>query len=293
VPGHSRGNVIVRPLENGLPAEIRGAAPLPRRGTRAAKRTLERCDAALEQGARREMEKNVMLNRWVSKGLVGLLCMGALAGCSDEAMSTEEATAAEGEDDGAGATSEGTSAPENDLAVAAQQLGGFSHLLPRRGSVNDVIEGQFLGSGMLYAMNLRTGALVDAITASFYTPSLANNRFSTGDPFFARGPAGGTAGSAMPKLVCPAGFAAYGLYGRSGNRLDQLGLICAQIGNDGRPIESTVRAIGAYGGTGGTFFFDTCGAGKWLSGMAVHIALKSSGTNKIVSAVQGFCSNAS
>lgn len=236
-----------------------------------------------------------MWNRWLSKGLVGLLCMGALAGCSAEAMSAEEASDAEGEAGGAGdgAATEGAGAEESDIAVTAQQLGGFSHLLPRRGSVNDVIEGQFLGSGMLYAMNLRTGALVDSITASFYTPSLPSNRFSPGDPFFARGPAGGTAGSAMPKLECPGGFAAYGLYGRAGNRVDQLGLICAQAGNDGRPIESSVRAIGAYGGTGGTFFFDTCGAGKWLSGMAVSIALKSSGTNKIVSAVQGYCSNAS
>jgi hypothetical protein len=239
------------------------------------------------------MEKNAMLNRWVLQGLVGVVSVCAWAGCSAGAMSVDEGIADESGRNVDGVANETAGADPNDIVATAQELGGFSHVLPRRGSLNDVIEGQFLGSGMLYAMNLRTGALVDAITASFYTPSLPNNRFSTGDPFFARGPAGGTAGSAMPRLECPAGMAAYGLYGRAGNRLDQLGLICALIDAAGRPVESTARAIGAYGGTGGTFFFDTCGAGKWLSGMVVSIALKSSGTNEIVSAVQGFCSNAS
>jgi hypothetical protein len=141
-------------------------------------------------------------------------------------------------------------------------------------------------------MQLRTGALVDAVSASFYTPSNPNNRYTPGDPFFVRGPAGGSAGSSQPGLECPAGFAATGLCGRSGQRLDELGLLCAQIGNDGRPIVSTQRAVGAFGGTGGTAFLDTCGAGKWLSGMTVTVALKSSGTNKIVSSIQGYCSNA-
>ncbi|MET0591392.1 MAG: hypothetical protein ABW133_01750 [Polyangiaceae bacterium] len=230
-----------------------------------------------------------MSNRWLSKCLVGLLSISTWAGCAADATSANE----EAGEENAGTTEPTSDDGKRDVGATSQALGGFSHLLPRRGSVNDVVEGQFLGSGMMYRMELRTGALVDAISATFYTPRLANNRFSDGDAFFRRGPAGGTAGSAMPMLECPGGFAAVGMYGRSGNRLDQVGLICAQIGGDGRPVESTVRAMGAYGGTGGTFFFDTCGAGKWLSGMAVSIALKSSGTNKIVSAVQGFCSNAS
>lgn len=200
----------------------------------------------------------------------------ALAGCAvdDAELSEREGTEAEAE-------LEGTS----------QALGSFSHVLPKRGGSHAIIESQFHGFGMLYSMQLRTGVLVDAVSTSFYTPTNPNNQFTAGDPTFARGPAGGTAGSPAPALTCPSGFAAQGLYGRSGGRLDMLGLVCTQIGSDGKPIESAQRAIGAYGGSGGTFFYDVC-AGTWLAGINLEIALKSSGTNKIVSSVQGYCANA-
>lgn len=180
-----------------------------------------------------------------------------------------------------------------EIAGASQALGGFARVLPKRGSADEIVESKFLSWGMLYSMQLRTGALVDAVSASFYTPSGADNRFRPGDPVFTRGPAGGTAGSPAPLLQCPAGFAATGLYGRSGKRLDMLGLVCSQIAADGRPVKSTERAVGAYGGQGGTFFFDTCGEGEWLSGLMIQVAMKTSGTNKIVSSVQGYCASAS
>lgn len=176
-----------------------------------------------------------------------------------------------------------------DLALSTQELGNFAHLLPKRGSDDAIVESRFLGWGMLYAMQLRTGALVDAVSASFYTPSSADNRFRAGDATFTRGPAGGTAGSSAPLIQCPAGFAANGLYGRSGKHIDMLGIVCAQIASDGTPLKSTERAVGAYGGQGGNFFFDTCGEGEWLAGAVVQAAMKASGTNKIVSSVQGYC----
>jgi hypothetical protein len=228
-----------------------------------------------------------MSDRRVSKSFVGFFAACALAGCAADATSSGDEL-----DPESGEIADKDADPsQNDLGVDSQALGGFSHLLPRRGTRNDVVESRFLGSGMMYSMQLRTGALVDAVSASFYTPSLPNNRYSDGDPFFARGPVGGTAGSAQPRLECPPVFAATGLYGRAGNRVDQLGLVCAQIGVDGLPVLSTQRVVGAFGGAGGTAFFDTCGAGKWLTGIAVDVALKSSGTNKIISAVQGSCSN--
>jgi len=230
-----------------------------------------------------------MFHRSIWKGLAGFLSASALAGCSAEALSEGEAPVTEASDTADPSSGEGNT----DVGATAQPLGAFSHLLPQRGSQKSIVESHFLGSGMMYAMQLRTGALVDSVSASFYRPSLANNRFTTGDPFFVRGPVGGTAGSLQPRLECPAGYAAFGLCGRSGDRIDELGVICAQIGGDGGPVVSTQRGIGAFGGTGGTPFVDTCGAGKWLTGMNVSIALKSSGTNKIVSSVQGFCSNAS
>ncbi len=230
-----------------------------------------------------------MFHRSMWKCLAGFVSAWALAGCSAEALPEGEVPPTEPSDVADPSSGEGNT----DVGATAQPLGAFSHLLPQRGSQKAIVESRFLGSGMMYAMQLRTGDLVDSVSASFYTPSLANNRYTTGDPFFVRGPAGGTAGSAQPRLECPAGYAAFGLCGRSGDRIDQLGLICAQIGVDGRPVVSTQRGIGVFGGTGGTDFVDTCGAGKWLTGMNVTVALKSSGTNKLVSSVQGFCSNAS
>jgi hypothetical protein len=82
------------------------------------------------------------------------------------------------------------------------------------------------------------------------------------------------------------------MYGRSGAHVDMLGLVCTQIGADGKPIPSTEKAIGAHGGAGGTFFYDVCPASEWLGGMNVQVASKSSGTNNIVGSVQGYCAAA-
>jgi hypothetical protein len=278
----------MRSLPTDREARISGPAPILLGGMRAATQegVRERREGARASSLGANGEKH-MSRRRISKILVGFLGAFALAGCTAEAMPPGDGPVSEGDAPADRGIDEG-----QDLGATSQPLGSFSHVLPRRGSLNNIVDTRFLGSGMTYAMVLRTGDLVDAVSASFYTPSNPNNRYTPGDPFFLRGPAGGTAGSEQPRLECPAGFAAFGLCGRSGNRLDELGLLCAQIGSDGRPIVSTQRAIGAFGGNGGTPFIDTCGTGKWLSGMMVSVALKSSGTNKIVSAIQGYCSNA-
>lgn len=219
----------------------------------------------------------------VWKSVAGLLSATVLWGCmAESADPTDDALPSE---DTAETAEEG-------LGTSSQALAGFSHNLPRRGSEEEIVETAFLGYGMMYELSLRTGALVDSVSATFYTPSNPNNQYTSGDPRFARGPVGGTAGSAQPKLVCPAGYAAHGLYGQAGKRVDMLGLVCARIASDGRPITSDFKVVGAYGGTGGTFFYDTCGEGKWLAGMFVGVALKTSGSNKIVSYVKGYCGNA-
>lgn len=214
----------------------------------------------------------------LSAGLFAL----SLAGCAGES------------DSAAGADQPEDVATEADskVAIAEQALGGPAGVLPLRGTTPGIVESKFFGSGMVYAMNLRTGALVDQLTVHFYTPTRADNRFSPGDKTFSGGPFGGTAGSAQPTTTCPGGYAAHGLFGGAGKHVDRLGLVCARIGSDGLPITSDVKVLDAWGGSGGTFFFDVCGAGKWLRGIAAGAALKSSGSNKIIGFVQGYCANA-
>jgi hypothetical protein len=230
-----------------------------------------------------------MQNRKTGKIMVGVMSAIALAGCAAEGADVPDAQQ-NGAEQAVGTETTDTQDPETGLTT--QALGSFSHHLPRRGSEEGVVETMFLGYGMMYELSLRTGALVDAVSASFYVPSSPSNQHTPGDKLLARGPAGGSAGSLQPKLVCPGGYAAHGLYGQAGKRIDLLGLVCARIARDGRPLASDFKVVGAYGGTGGTFFYDTCGEDSWLAGMIVGVAPKSSGSNKVVSSLKGYCGSA-
>ena len=226
----------------------------------------------------------------MTEGKVSMLVaagIAALVGCASDVDQNDE-TNGLGLDHPAAVMEE----VAGEVESAEQALGSPAGVLPLRGTAEGIVESKFLGRGMVYSMNLRTGQVVDQVKVHFYTPSRADNKFSSGDPTFTGGPVGGTAGSAQPTTTCPASYAAYGLFGGSGARVDRLGLVCARIGNDGRPMTNDVKVLDAWGGPGGTFFYDVCGEGKWLSGMVVAAALKSSGSNKIISFVQGYCSNA-
>jgi hypothetical protein len=259
-----------------------GVSQLFRTGTTGAQGALQRIDTCRGERAK----GTVMFISQKLMKIVRSIAASMLIGCAAGAASPSELEKYEVDTEEAG---EG----EDEVGVSMQALGGFTQHLPKRGSDKRLVDTEFLGWGMLYAMELRTGALVDAITTSFYTPSNASNRFSPGDPVFTRGPVGGTAGSKAPLLTCPGGYAASGIYGRSGAHVDMLGLVCAEAGSDGRPIKSTERAIGAYGGQGGTFFYDVCPEGQWLGGIMAEVAAKSSGTNNIIGSVQGWCASAS
>jgi hypothetical protein len=228
-----------------------------------------------------------MKERKVSMMVSAALTAAALVGCAADVDQVDRASGSE-VDQPAAISPDG----DSQVDMAEQALGSPAGVLPLHGTAQGIVESKFLGRGMTYAMRLRTGSLVDQVTMHFYTPSRADNLFSPGDPTFIGGPVGGTAGSAQPLTTCPAGYAGYGLFGGSGKHIDRLGLVCARIGSDGRPVTSDVKVLDAWGGAGGTFFYDVCGEGKWLSGMVAGAALKSSGSNKIISFVQGYCNNA-
>jgi hypothetical protein len=208
-----------------------------------------------------------------------LLLFGSLVGCATPIDSEGAA--------GDAASSVGTDAG---VASTAQELSTIvRRRLPIRGSFAAPLTGsKLLSFGMMYSMTLRTGALVDRITASFYLPSQPDNLFRPGDQFSSSS-FGGTAGGLQPAQTCSGGFAAIGLRGRAGQRLDAFGLICAQILANGEPNLSNLQFHPVQGGSGGTAFSDLCGAGEWLGGLNVWSARKSSGTNDIISAIRGVC----
>lgn len=75
---------------------------------------------------------------------------------------------------------------------------------------------------------------------------------------------GGSGGSANT-LSCGAGYVAVGLVGRSGPYVDRLGLLCSYLYPDGSL--GTAYDFGTWGGTGGTYFADTCPSGQMLVGI--------------------------
>ena len=212
---------------------------------------------------------------WIAAWLLA----GSLFGCATPI----DAEGAAGE----GAADVGIDA---DVASTAQELSTtVSRWLPTRGSFDAPQTGsRFMGSGMMYNLTLRTGDLVDRVTSSFYVPSQPDNRFHPGDPSFTMA-FGGTAGGPQPAQTCSAGFAAIGLRGRSGKRLDALGLVCAEIRTNGEPNLNNLQVHPRQGGSGGTAFTDLCGAGEWLGGLSVWSARKRSGTNDIISGIRGAC----
>jgi hypothetical protein len=222
-----------------------------------------------------EQEKLMTRRTRITTLLARCLLAGSLLGC-----------AAEVDTDGLGSTVDDAS----EVDVSSQAL--TSHVrrtFPRRGSLEStIVDSEVLAYGMLYRLTLRTGDLVDRLSADFYVPSQPDNLFRPGDPLVSR-VIGGTAGGPKPSQNCDAGYAAVGLRGRAGKRLDALGLVCARIRSNGEPNLSDLQYLPVQGGPGGSAFFDLCQAGEWLGGMSAWAARKSSGTNDVVSAIQGVC----
>jgi len=92
---------------------------------------------------------------------------------------------------------------------------------------------------------------------------------------------GGSGGSPM-SIVCPNNYVASGLQGRSGERIDQISLICSNLINNGTLGQSMV--VGAQGGNGGAPFILNCQPNLALTGLNGRAGEK-------VDQVQGHCAS--
>lgn len=157
-----------------------------------------------------------------------------------------------------------------DLDSAGEGIGVLEQALGGPGSISPLLTvggsggGEFdmTSGGVIYGLALRTGQRVDQLSYAYYLPSNPDNVYRAGDPVGSMGPQGGNGGTHRGWQYCPAGYGAVGYYGRAGARLDNFGLICANLRN----LNQT-WAMPAFGGSGGSAFSDRCDFSGLLVGL--------------------------
>lgn len=162
--------------------------------------------------------------------------------------------------------------------VTARHLGapGTTRPLPERGgSGGSAVPG--LRGAVIYGIQMYTGRLVDKLQLAYYVPSGADNQYRSGDFYASLGPVGGGGGTWHDWQYCPSGFGAIGIQGRAGDKLDALGLLCANLANPAQQVSLQV-----YGGGGGNGFFDTCNNTELLTGVNLRAGTK-------IDRIQGYC----
>lgn len=134
-----------------------------------------------------------------------------------------------------------------------------------------------LRGGVIYAIQVNTGRLVDRISLAYYIPSNPDNRYRQGDFVGVLGPHGGSGGTFHDWEYCPTDAGAVGIQGRAANKVDAVGLLCKSLLN-----ESIQVSLPVYGGPGGQAFYDDCGNGRLMTGVNIR-------TGSVVDQIQGIC----
>lgn len=215
-----------------------------------------------------------MIRRIVTT-ILGLGLLSAATGCApaDEVENLSDEETVSDEDT---LSDDGTEPVET--AVAEQGLGAPSsqYSMPERGGSGGSPVPSLQGA-IIYAMRVNTGRLVDQINLAYYVPSRSNNIYTPGDYYNTLGPIGGTGGTWHDWTYCPDGFGAVGIQGRAADKLDAVGLICADLRNNANRVTLTV-----YGGPGGQGFRDTCQNNYLMTGVNLRAA-------RVVDRIQGIC----
>jgi hypothetical protein len=152
--------------------------------------------------------------------------------------------------------------------------------LPAQGGWGGTFTGH-AGSGVMYAVKVRSGAYVDSLRIAYYLPSNPDNRFRNGDFYGEIGPFGGSGGADNPWVSCPAGQGVLGIRGASGSLVDRLSIICGDVTNPD-PWSSSNFLSGFYGGGGGGWFDTRCAPGYLLDAFNLR-------SGNYVDQIQGVC----
>jgi hypothetical protein len=138
-----------------------------------------------------------------------------------------------------------------------------------------------VGTGVIYAVQVNSGAYVDRIRFAYYLPSAQDNYYRAGDYVGTTQALGGSGGGVNPWFTCPGGRGIIGLRGASGAFVDRLGVICGDV-NHPDPNSAFNVYSDLWGGGGGGWFQDTCRPGDLITGFD----LRSGG---YVDAIQAIC----
>lgn len=125
------------------------------------------------------------------------------------------------------------------------------------------MKGKFLPLAVISMMALAPACIMDEEGWGEESLAAKSSEMSVSDRTFnlpARGGRGGRTGS----INCASGHVAVGIYGGAGRLIDNLGLICALLNDDGSLSAS--YDTGSQGGSGGNAFRLTCPAGRAIVG---------------------------
>ncbi len=162
--------------------------------------------------------------------------------------------------------------------VSMLQLGapGTQYTMRERGGSGGSPAPSLRGS-VIYAMRVNTGRLVDQVNLAYYVPSRSDNLYRSGDFYDVLGPIGGSGGTYHDWTYCPGGYGAVGIQGRAADKVDAVGLICADLTNSSRRVTLPV-----HGGSGGQGFYDECAQGYLMTGVNLR-------SGRVVDRIQGVC----
>jgi hypothetical protein len=156
--------------------------------------------------------------------------------------------------------------------------------LPQRGGYGGTYSGHVTPAAVIYAVRVRAGDKIDNIAFGWYQPRRADNLFQTGDGYGQTGFYGGGGGTDRGWWYCPSGQGVIGIRGSAGDVLDRVGVICGDVNNPD-PYNPFNTYSPLWGGGGGSWFEDKCGAGRLVDSFNVRAAT-------LVDMVQPICVNA-
>jgi hypothetical protein len=175
-----------------------------------------------------------MSSKTVSAALAGI----ALIGCAVD------------ENTDPGATEE--------TGVVAEPLGVNEYYLGAHGGSGGFFNGHVMPAAVVYAIQVNSGSKVDRVTFFYYQPTNEDNTYA--GESLANASFGGNGGSNWnDAFICPLGQGVVGIYGASGSKVDRIGVVCSDVTHPD-PFSSANTYSPTWGGNGGGFFDDRCGA---------------------------------
>lgn len=115
-------------------------------------------------------------------------------------------------------------------------------------------------SAFLFAVQTRSGSLIDAVSFAWYQPSARDNLYRRHDPLGTSKRFGGEGGGDNGWWTCPQGQVIIGIRGRSGDLVDKLGVICGDATHPDPDSRANTYSP-MWGGDGGGAFKDLCPRG--------------------------------